>query len=48
MTPPGNAVYYVAAYAAAALVYVLYGLSIVLRTRALRARLNHAPLRDGE
>ena len=35
---PSNAGYYVAAYAAAAVVYVLYGLSVVLRTRALRER----------
>jgi hypothetical protein len=36
---PANAAYYHAAYAAAALVYVVYGLSIVVRTRRLRARL---------
>ncbi len=36
---PSNAGYYVAAYVAAAVVYTTYALSIVLRTRALRARL---------
>ena len=35
---PSNAGYYVAAYTAAAVVYLLYGLSIAVRTRALRAR----------
>lgn len=34
-----NAGYYVAAYVAAAIVYGLYGLSIVVRTRRLRRRL---------
>ena len=37
---PSNAGYYVAAYVAAAVVYVTYALSIVLRTRAVRARLD--------
>jgi hypothetical protein len=46
---PSNAGYYMAAYAAAAVVYLLYGLSIVLRTRALRARLAESPAeRDAE
>lgn len=41
---PSNAGYYVAAYAAAAVVYLLYGLSIVLRVRALRDRSSaHVP-----
>ena len=31
--------YYIAAYVAAALVYTLYGLSIAIRTRAVRERL---------
>jgi hypothetical protein len=38
MIPP-NAGYYEAAYIAAAVIYVGYALTIVLRTRALRARL---------
>ena len=42
MTPPSNAGYYIAAYIAAALVYGLYGLSVIVRTRALRARLRDA------
>ena len=46
--PPSNAGYYVAAYIAAALVYTLYGLSLVLRTRALRARMHDTPPRAGE
>ena len=37
--PPSNAGYYVAAYVAAAVVYTLYGLSVVLRARTVRARL---------
>jgi hypothetical protein len=39
---PGNAVYYVAAYVATAVVLAAYGISIAVRTRALRAR-RHAP-----
>ena len=35
---PSNAGYYVAAYVAAAVVYLVYGLSIVLRMRSLRER----------
>ena len=35
---PANAGYFVAAYVAAAVVYLLYGLSIVVRMRALRDR----------
>ena len=35
---PDNAGYYYAAYIVAAVIYVGYALSIVLRTRALRAR----------
>jgi hypothetical protein len=35
---PDNAGYYAAAYVAAAVIYSLYGLSLVVRTRALRAR----------
>ena len=45
---PSNAGYFVAAYIAAATVYVVYGLSVVLRTRALRARLAAAELRGVE
>jgi hypothetical protein len=37
---PSNAGYYHAAYIAAVTVYVLYGLSIAVRTRRTRARLN--------
>jgi hypothetical protein len=37
---PSNAGYYHAAYIAAVAVYVLYGLSIALRTRRTRMRLN--------
>jgi hypothetical protein len=37
---PSNAGYYHAAYVAAVAVYVLYGLSIAVRTRLLRMRLN--------
>ena len=37
--PPSNAGYFVAAYIAVAVVYSLYGISIVLRTRAVRSRL---------
>ena len=36
---PDNAGYYVAAYVATAVVLLLYGVSIAVRTRALRARL---------
>ena len=36
---PDNAFYYQAAYAAAAVVYVTYAISLVLRTRRLQARL---------
>jgi hypothetical protein len=39
---PSNAGYYEAAYIAAAVIYVGYALTIVLRTRALRARLRAA------
>jgi hypothetical protein len=39
---PSNAVYYHVAYAAAVTVYVLYGLSIAVRTRRTRARLDEA------
>jgi hypothetical protein len=34
---PDNAIYYETAYVVAAVVYVLYGLSIVRRKRRLRA-----------
>ena len=37
---PDNAGYYHAAYIAAVTVYVLYGLSLALRTRSTRARLD--------
>jgi len=37
---PQNAGYYHAAYVVAAAVYLLYGYSILQRTRALRARAN--------
>jgi hypothetical protein len=37
---PANAGYYEVAYVAAAVIYVGYSLTIVIRTRALRARLN--------
>jgi hypothetical protein len=36
---PSNAGYYHAAYVAAVAVYVLYGVSIAVRARRLRARL---------
>jgi hypothetical protein len=36
--PPSNAGYYIAAYVAAAAVYLGYGLSIAVRMRRLRAR----------
>ena len=36
---PSNSGYYVAAYIVASVVYSLYGLSIVVRTRALRERI---------
>jgi hypothetical protein len=37
---PSNAGYYHAAYIAAVTVYVVYGLSIAMRTRRTRARLD--------
>ena len=36
--PPSNAGYYIAAYVAAATIYLGYGLSIAVRMRRLRAR----------
>ena len=42
---PSNAGYYVAAYVATAVVLIAYGISIAMRTRALRARL-HGLSRD--
>jgi hypothetical protein len=36
---PSNAGYYVAAYVATAVTYLLYGLTLVARRRALEARL---------
>jgi hypothetical protein len=46
--PPSNAGYYVAAYIAAAVVYSLYGLTVVLRARAVRARLASRPSEGAE
>lgn len=39
---PANAGFYHAAYVAAVAIYVLYGLSIAVRTRRTRARLDAA------
>ena len=39
---PSNAGYYVAAYVATALILSVYALTLVLRTRAVRARLQAA------
>jgi hypothetical protein len=36
---PSNAGYYVASYVAAAVVYLVYGLTLVARRRALQRRL---------
>jgi hypothetical protein len=44
---PSNAGYLVAAYIATAVVYSLYGFSIVVRTRRLRARLAASAHTDG-
>jgi hypothetical protein len=38
--PPSNAQYYVAAYVAAAVIYLAYGISLAARVRRLRARLD--------
>lgn len=40
MTTPDNAIYYQLAYAVAAVIYVGYAVTLVLRRRALRARAN--------
>jgi hypothetical protein len=40
MTTPDNAIYYQLAYVAAAVIYVGYALSIVVRRRRLRARMD--------
>jgi hypothetical protein len=44
---PSNAGYFVAAYVATAVIYSLYGFSIVARTRRLRARLAASANADG-
>ena len=38
MTTPDNAIYYQLAYSVAAIIYVGYAVSIVIRTRRLMAR----------
>ncbi len=44
---PSNAGYFIAAYIATAVVYSLYGFSIVARTRRLRTRLAASAHADG-
>jgi hypothetical protein len=43
--PPSNAGYYIAAYVAAAVIYLGYGLSIAVRMQRLRARSSSAAAR---
>ena len=44
---PQNAGYATAAYTLAALIYLVYGSSVILRARRLRARLAQLDARDG-
>ena len=44
---PSNAGYYVAAYVATAVVLLLYAVSIAVRTRRVRARLDALPGEPG-